>query len=217
MPRNFDLFPTKGQVSHYIDMYIAQHNLASIMRLATAVTCMRPRSDGSGSAGWSLTLNGSRQESFDHVVVCTGSCSKPCIPEIKGKEAFEAAGGLCLHSSQLLDRSLLQGRRVVVVGFGQSALEVASLAAAPRRIAHHPCRPSRHLEAAIHFARPRLPRPPLRQPLRRGSLVDGTGTELVVEARPSRGAALARRAQRQVRAQAGKQQPPAKVRPRHRH
>lgn len=130
MPRNFDLFPTKGQVSHYLDMYIAQHNLASIMRLATAVTCMRPRSDGSGSAGWSLTLNGSRQESFDHVVVCTGSCSKPCIPEIKGKEAFEAAGGLCLHSSQLLDRSLLQGRRVVVVGFGQSALEVASLAAA---------------------------------------------------------------------------------------
>lgn len=130
MPRNFDLFPTKGQVSHYLDMYIAQHNLASIMRLATAVTCMRPRNDGGGSAGWTLTLNGGRQENFDHVVVCTGSCSKPCVPEIKGREAFEAAGGLCLHSSQLLDRSLLQGRRVVVVGFGQSALEMASLAAA---------------------------------------------------------------------------------------
>ncbi|PWN94234.1 hypothetical protein FA10DRAFT_43996 [Acaromyces ingoldii] len=130
MPRNFDLFPTKGQVSHYLDMYIAQHNLASIMRLATAVTCMRPRNDSGGSAGWILTLNGGRQESFDHVVVCTGSCSKPCVPEIKGREAFEAAGGLCLHSNQLLDRSLLQGRRVVVVGFGQSALEVASLAAA---------------------------------------------------------------------------------------
>ena len=63
---------------------------------------------------------------FDYLVVCNGLFSEPLIPEYSGAGEFTAAGGQLIHTSQLRSVDLAKGKRVAVVGFGKSALDVAT-------------------------------------------------------------------------------------------
>src|SRR5262249_60276285 len=69
---------------------------------------------------------------FDFVAVCNGTFSIPQVPHVDGLEAFT---GRALHSSELTDPGLIDGRRVVVVGAGKSAFDCAAWAAKRARSA----------------------------------------------------------------------------------
>lgn len=63
------------------------------------------------------------EEAFDRVMVCSGHHSIPSIPLVPGQEKF---GGCVMHSREYkyTDEGL-RGKRVVVVGFGNSAVDMA--------------------------------------------------------------------------------------------
>ncbi|MHA7648549.1 FAD-dependent oxidoreductase [Mycobacterium sp. ML4] len=63
---------------------------------------------------------------FDHVAVCSGNHMLPRIPHWPGIESF---GGRILHSSQVRGENDFAGRRVVVVGLGESGSDIALIAA----------------------------------------------------------------------------------------
>lgn len=125
MPAAYPEFPTGKQVSDYLDAYIAKFKLKDFIRFNTRATALRREV---GRPGWTITTigpNGHASEHFDHVVVCTGRNAIPEKFEIAGQDAFEADGGRIVHSVEFHDPATAQGKDVVVVGFGKSALDVA--------------------------------------------------------------------------------------------
>ena len=59
---------------------------------------------------------------FDAVCVCSGLHEVPYMPQIPGIEGFS---GLTLHSSQYKDRELFRDKRVLVLGCGETGMDLA--------------------------------------------------------------------------------------------
>ncbi len=63
------------------------------------------------------------RQSFDFIVVATGLYSNPFMPEISAQDQFQ---GKIMHSSEYLDPNAIKGDDTVIVGFGKSALDIAT-------------------------------------------------------------------------------------------
>ena len=133
MPRHYPEFPTGAQVQAYLAAYAEHFGVTPHVRFSTRVLAVEPVSGG-GMAGWvvrSAPVDGSaeaRTEHFDFVAVCNGTYSAPFVPDVEGMDAFRAAGGTVLHSTQFHDPAQVEGKRVVVVGGAKSAADVAMAA-----------------------------------------------------------------------------------------
>ncbi|HKG91889.1 MAG TPA: FAD-dependent oxidoreductase [Gemmatimonadaceae bacterium] len=124
-----DEFPTAEQVHAYLCSYVDAFSLAPHIVLGTQVTNV----SAGATAGAPLSVHTrcagvAAAPEFDHVVVCNGVFAVPAMPVIDGRDAF---AGAVVHSSELTDLDLADGKRVVVVGAGKSALDCAA-AVAPR-------------------------------------------------------------------------------------
>jgi cation diffusion facilitator CzcD-associated flavoprotein CzcO len=130
MPAHYPDWPAGEQVQAYLAAYADRFGVAPQLRLRTRVLSADARTDG--RPGWRVRAagdGGERTDDFDWLVVCNGVFSEPFVPALAGRASFEAAGGRVLHTSQVNDASALAGKRVVVVGFGKSAADVACAAA----------------------------------------------------------------------------------------
>jgi len=130
MPAHYPDWPAGEQVQAYLAAYADRFGVTPHLRLRTRVLAADARTDA--HPGWRVRAagdHGERMEDFDWLVVCNGVFSEPFIPAVPGREAFEAAGGRVLHTTQVNDASVLAGKQVVVVGFGKSAADVACAAA----------------------------------------------------------------------------------------
>ncbi|MFC9997320.1 flavin-containing monooxygenase [Nocardia sp. NPDC127526] len=106
--RGADVFPTAEQVRGYLASYVARFGLEPLIRLSTEV--VEVARHGAGFAVTVLGPRGRAELSCDFVVVYAGIYSEPDMPRIDGAEQFN-------------------GKRVVVVGAGKSALDCAAWAA----------------------------------------------------------------------------------------
>lgn len=138
-PPDADEFPTAAQVRAYLASYVERFDLKPLMRLGTQVLHVAPTGTPEQPAqGFTVTTapaddaTAARDESFDFVVVCSGTFSEPQMPPLAGAHQF---AGRIVHSSQATDPALFAGRRVVVVGAGKSALDCAGFAARHGRTA----------------------------------------------------------------------------------
>jgi dimethylaniline monooxygenase (N-oxide forming) len=136
MPAHYPEFPSGQQIHDYLAAYAAHFGILDGIRLNREVAQITARPDG--ASGWRVHVRNLADANeaaldFDFVVVCNGVFCEPKIPQIAGREAFEATGGLALHSSQIPDGRALEDRDVVVVGFGKSALDIAEASVAKAR------------------------------------------------------------------------------------
>jgi dimethylaniline monooxygenase (N-oxide forming) len=135
MPESFAEFPTAKQMREYLESYASYFGVINRIHLKTEVTNVYRKSQENEK--WVVrikfedTQTNLKEEEhiFDFVVICNGTFNVPRVPLITGKEEFIASGGTVLHSSQFNNTSLIQGKRVIVVGFGKSAADIATLAA----------------------------------------------------------------------------------------
>jgi cation diffusion facilitator CzcD-associated flavoprotein CzcO len=135
MPSSYPEFPSGRQVHDYLTAYATHFAIIETIKLGAEVTRIAARSDG--ASGWRVHVRDAKgdetADDFDFVVVCNGIFSEPKIPQIPGRDTFEANGGVVLHSSQIPDDGQLEARAVVVVGFGKSALDIAEASLAKAR------------------------------------------------------------------------------------
>ena len=126
MPRSFPEWPSGEQVQSYLEGYVARFGLAEVLRLGTEVT--RASLSEAGDS-WEVASRGPDGrftiETFEQLVVANGIFSVPAVPAYPGTEEFTAAGGRVLPPGQLSGIDELDGRHVVVVGYGKSACDVA--------------------------------------------------------------------------------------------
>jgi dimethylaniline monooxygenase (N-oxide forming) len=134
-----DLHPTGEQIRRYLQAAVERFQLD--VRLRHEVIELREEPDG-----WTARLrapDGERAERFDHVVVAVGHYSqeKPEMP-LPGRDRFR---GQVLTERDIKDLDVLANRRVAVVGFGKSAVDMASFAVERGSKVHHVFREPRWL------------------------------------------------------------------------
>ena len=126
MPEAYPEWPKGPQVHAYLKAYAEENGIVPLIRFNTAVSGMARRADG--KKGWSLDFedaDGARSEDFDFIAICTGQFSDKNILTHPGQDAFTEAGGTVIHSSEYTDPSMVQGKKVVVLGFSKSATDIA--------------------------------------------------------------------------------------------
>src|SRR5262249_27675891 len=116
MPRGYGDFPHHGEMAAYLGAYAEAFGLRSLIRFGTTVERLEPDADGR----WAIILADGSRHSYRAVVVAIGLFWSPKLPAYPGR--FE---GSVSHSHEYRRPDSFAGRRVLVVGAGQSAAEIA--------------------------------------------------------------------------------------------
>jgi cation diffusion facilitator CzcD-associated flavoprotein CzcO len=116
MPRSFGDFPGHGDMAAYLDAYADAFGLRELISFGVTVERLEPDADGS----WRVVLDDGSVRGFQAVVVAIGLFWSPKLPDDPGSFAGEVS-----HSHDYRTPDAFAGRRVLVVGAGQSAAEIA--------------------------------------------------------------------------------------------
>ena len=134
MPEDYPDYPSHWQVAKYFDDYAARFGLTEKITFRTEVVSVEPvdgagEANGSGAAdgGWQVTVegpDGRRTEGYRAVIVANGHHWKPRGPEpaFPGADAYE---GEEMHAHHYREPDVLEGKRVLVLGIGNSAVDIA--------------------------------------------------------------------------------------------
>jgi dimethylaniline monooxygenase (N-oxide forming) len=122
MPEDYPDYPSHWQVAKYFDDYAERFGLKERITFNAEVVSAEPADDG-----WEVTVegpDGRRSESYRAVIVANGHHWKPRWPEppFSGTEEYE---GEQMHVHHYREPDVLVGRRVLVLGIGNSAVDVA--------------------------------------------------------------------------------------------
>ena len=119
MPRGADDYPTRDEVLAYLTEYERRYALEVVRPVR--VQAVRREPDDDAHALRVDTDHGPWRARA--VVSATGSWARPVIPTLPGADAF---GGATLHSAHYPGPHAFAGRRVVVVGGGNSGAQIAA-------------------------------------------------------------------------------------------
>jgi hypothetical protein len=119
MPADYPDYPSHRQLAAYFQAYARHFGLYRFIRFSTlVVSCTRE-----SSGGWTIVseTNGARRtEHFDQLVVANGHHWQPRMPTYEGTFT-----GTSLHSHDYKRAAPFAGQRVLVIGGGNSACDVA--------------------------------------------------------------------------------------------
>ena len=120
MPERYPDFPSAAQMLAYMRSYAEHFGLRPAIRFRTTVTMATPRADGR----WDVDLSTGGRHVFKGVVVCNGHHWDRRMPP-----ATAGFGGELIHSKDYRHPDQLRGKRVLVIGSGNSACDIAAEAA----------------------------------------------------------------------------------------
>ena len=120
MPRNYPDYPDHRQIAAYFDDYVDHFAIRDRIRFETRVQHAERLDDGV----WELTLDDGTTELFDVLLVANGHHWNPRWPEpaFPGADTFT---GVQIHAHAYMSPDFLEGRSVVVLGMGNSAMDIA--------------------------------------------------------------------------------------------
>ena len=114
MPRSYPRYPSRDQVVEYLEAYAAEFEIDPIFDREVIAVVRR--------AGLWETRCRSETWTSKRVVLATGYTRKPYVPHWPGIEEFS---GTVMHSSEYANGSAFREEKALVVGFGNSAGEIA--------------------------------------------------------------------------------------------
>jgi len=120
MPRSYPDYPHHTQIAAYFDAYVDHFGVREAIRFETGVAHARRGVDGV----WELELSDGSTERFDALLVANGHHWDPRWPEpmFPGHETFT---GTQIHAHDYRDSDLFAGRRALILGMGNSAMDIA--------------------------------------------------------------------------------------------
>ncbi len=133
MPDSWPDYPHHSQVLGYFERYADHFGLRQHIWFGTEVVRAEPAPapDATTPPMWDVTVRGSRGGAprtlrYAAVVVANGHNWSPNEPYYEGLEDFR---GTVIHASAYQDAAQLRGRRVLVVGAGNTGCDIAAEAA----------------------------------------------------------------------------------------
>ncbi|KAI8481950.1 hypothetical protein Bbelb_403120 [Branchiostoma belcheri] len=117
------------RVYTYLQDYAQHFDLKEHIRFGTQVSRIQKTEDFDETGRWEVRTvqtghgNGEQKEIFDAVMVCNGVFARPYVPDVPGLSDF---AGVTMHSQEYRTAQQFTGKKVVVVGAGNSAGDVAA-------------------------------------------------------------------------------------------
>jgi hypothetical protein len=148
MPKSYPDFPHHTHIATYFDDYVDHFGLREAIRFETPVEDASKRDDGV----WEVRAGGETLE-YDAIVVANGHHWDPRWPEppFPGADTFT---GEQIHSHHYREEEQLQGKDVVVLGMGNSAMDIAVDASYHARSVYLAHRRGAHVIPKYLFGRP---------------------------------------------------------------
>ncbi len=113
-------FYTVNEVMEYLNLYSKEYNLNSHITLNSKVISVEEK-----NRKWEVVVSHNGQEIkkiYDGVAMCQGSFTDPYVPEKQGLNEFK---GKIMHSGEYYNNKLFENKRVLVIGNGVSAMDIA--------------------------------------------------------------------------------------------
>lgn len=114
-PEDLPDFPSHWQVMDYLDAYAEKFGIRPHIRFRTSVTKVEPAGDD-----WSVTLDSGETMTYSAVIVANGHLWDTRLPDFPGR--FD---GIQIHSHAYKTAEPFDDKRVLVVGIGNSAVDIA--------------------------------------------------------------------------------------------
>ncbi|PKK27230.1 flavin containing monooxygenase 4 [Columba livia] len=122
-PEDFPNYLPHSLLLEYFRMYAQHFDLLRYIHFKTTAVSVRKRPDFAASGQWEvITETDGVQEShiFDAVMVCTGHYQEPYLPLASFPGIETRFKGRYLHSQEYKDAEAFRGKRVLVVGIGNT-------------------------------------------------------------------------------------------------
>jgi dimethylaniline monooxygenase (N-oxide forming) len=121
MPKSFPDFPHHTHIARYFNDYVDHFGFREQIHFNTGVEHAERRSDGV----WQLTLDGGQTREYDALLVANGHHWSPRWPEpaFPGSDTF---AGVQMHAHAYVDNSDFKDRNVLVLGMGNSAMDIST-------------------------------------------------------------------------------------------
>ncbi len=119
MPTTYPDFPHHTEIARYFDAYVDHFGFRDRITFQTGVQHAARDADGA----WTITLDTGEQRRYEALVVANGHHWDPRWPEPSYPGRF---GGEQLHAHHYIDNSGLRDKRVLVVGIGNSAMDISA-------------------------------------------------------------------------------------------
>jgi thioredoxin reductase len=120
MPESYPDFPHHTHIAAYFEKYVDHFGFREKIAFETGVEHVSRAVDGS----WSVELDTGETRQYEALLVANGHHWNARWPEpaFPGSESF---AGVQLHAHSYRENSIFAGRRAVVVGMGNSAMDIA--------------------------------------------------------------------------------------------
>lgn len=119
---NYSTFKTKNDLIDYLTKYVNHFQVDSHIRFSEEVQSIAKSNHLSNSqSNWEIQTNKDTLQ-CKVIAICTGFSNKPIIPYFPGQEIYS---GQIIHSLHYKNGIPYKGQRVLVVGSGNSAAEIA--------------------------------------------------------------------------------------------
>ncbi|TFD68162.1 NAD(P)/FAD-dependent oxidoreductase [Cryobacterium gelidum] len=125
MPSTYPLYPKWHQIRDYVRSFADAFGLTAFIRTDSDVVSAVPVDTDAGRY-WAVALGSGETRNYRGVVSATGGQWVPVIPKFAGSERFT---GIIIHSSEYDNIDVFRGKNVLVVGAGNSGVDIAADAA----------------------------------------------------------------------------------------
>lgn len=120
MPEGYPHYPRHDLILDYMKSFASHHDLERHITFGVKVTGVTRRDSG----GWNVALDSGETRQCAALVVATGTTWQPRVPQIPGRFTGEA-----YHSFHYRSPREFEGKRVLIVGGGNSGADIACDAA----------------------------------------------------------------------------------------
>jgi dimethylaniline monooxygenase (N-oxide forming) len=126
MPEDWPDFPSHELVARYFQSFAEHHDLLEHITFGAEVVAVEPLPGPGdpGDSGWRVRSHDGTEVTCRAVVVANGHHSSPRVPSFPGR--FD---GVSFHAKDYLEPSVFTDRDVLVVGVGNSGMDIACDAA----------------------------------------------------------------------------------------
>lgn len=140
MDKSYPTFAHNTEIVAYLEAYAERFNLLPLIQFRTQVVHVTPHDGGYAVTTRQLDSDETQTGHYGAVMVCNGHHWQPNVAHFNGH--FD---GEMLHSSQYKSDVQLQGKRVLVVGIGNSGVDIACVSAETATATYLSTRRSAHI------------------------------------------------------------------------
>ncbi len=147
MPRAFPPYPHNTQMAAYFNAYIDHFGFRDRITFNTTVE----RAERTAAGGWDVRLSSGETRSYDALVVANGHHREPRWPDPPFPGEFT---GRQMHAHDYVGPDGFEGRSMVVLGMGNSAMDIAVELSSVAENVYLASRRGAHIVPKFAFGRP---------------------------------------------------------------